>query len=363
MQALLLMLTIAAQTAVPLPADSFARSNDDLVLRAGPSDSHAGVLTVPGGTIVRAASEGTGTYQRVHLAAGFPVYLHSDYVSVDAAQQTATVLGQRVNARLLPCTAGLLPVGRVGADAGALVLLDVEGVWVRVLAPVELSLWGTRAELAAVSDGAASADWERSWQSREADRRAKVSDALAADPTWLAQHDAELELSFEARVDVSALNDAKLSFRSRELGKLGARLNAQGPARNTWQLLVDGVAAEQRRRRDVLASHAAAMAARSLLDQNLEVEARALALGLSYQGQGQTQRIEGLIKRLTSADADGAVFAISDGVQEFKLSAPAGVARLPTLEGRKVTLEGRSLLLMNVDGPVLIIDRVVESGS
>jgi len=363
MQALLLMLTIVAQTTVPLPADSYARSQDDLVLRSGPSDSHPGVLSVPGDTILRALSEGTGTYQQVHIAAGFPVYLHGDYVSVDEAQQTATVLGQRVNARLLPCTAGLLPVGRVGADAGALVLLGVEGDWVRVLAPVELSLWATRAELATVSDGAAAAGWADSWNSRERSRMARVSDALTNDPLWLAQHDAELELGFESRVDISSLNDAKLSFRARELGKLGARLGAQGPARNTWQLLVDGVAAEQRRRRDVVAAHAAALAARSLADKNLEVEAKALALGLSYQGQGQSQRIEGLIKRLTSADAEGAVFAISDGVQLYKLSAPAGVARLPTLEGRKVTLVGRSLLLMNVDGPVLIIDRVIDSGS
>ncbi|MFT7465372.1 MAG: hypothetical protein ACI9EF_003738 [Pseudohongiellaceae bacterium] len=362
MEALLIMLALVAQTTAPLPADAFAQSNDPLVLRAGPSDSHAGVLSVPGGTVLRVVSEGTGAYQQVHLAKGFPIYLHGDFVQVDELQKTARVQGQRVNARLLPSTVGLLPVGRVGADAGELVLLGIEGDWVRVVAPVELALLAQRSALTTVSASIAADAWGRDWQSRAAGREARVAEALTTDPEWLAQHDAALELGFESRVEVPALNDAKLSFRARELAELGRRLGDGSDVRGRWQTLVNNVSREQRRRKDAVEAHAASLAERALADKNLLVESRALALGLAYQGQGQSQRIEGTVRRLTSADSEGVVFAISEGSREFKLSAPAGVTELALLEGRTVILEGRSLLLMNVEGTVLIVDRVVNSG-
>lgn len=363
MQALLLLLALVAQTTAPLPADAYAQPSDDLVLRSGPSDSHPGVITIPGGTVLRVPLGDTGAYQRVHLARGFPIYLHGDYVDVDEEQQTALVLGRRVNARLLPTTAGLLPVGRVGAEAGPLVLLGREGDWVRVLAPVELALFAPRTALTMVSGSNAAGLWERAWQARDGERMARVAHALATDPSWLSRHDAALELRFESRVDVASLNDAQLSFRARELADLGRRLGGAEADRGRWQQLVDGVEGEQQRRLDALVSQAAARAAQRVEEQNLELEAQALALGLSYHGQGQALRIEGAVSRLTSPHSEGVVFAISDGVLDFKLSAPAGVAELARLEGRTVILEGRSLQLMNVEGPVLIIDRVVDSGS
>jgi len=350
------MLTLVAQTTAPLPGDRYTLSADELVLRSGPSDNHPGVLVVPPGTVLRSATGSNAAYQAVHVAQGFPIYLHAEYVEVDTTKRTVRVKGQRLNARLLPTTVGLLPVGQVDSQAGDLVLLDVEGDWVRVLAPVDLALHAPREKLTSVAIASAAPAWREFLQTREGDRAARVKDTLARQASWLAQHDAELEMDLLGSVDVVLLADEQIAYRVHQLADIGLRLGQQSPAGQRWQTLIDAVRGEQQMR-------AATADAVAIEQQNLATEARALALGLSYTGRGEALRIEGLVRRLTAVDSEASVFSISNGQHEYKLSAPVGVAVLPELEGNTVVLEGRMLQLMNVVGPVLVIDRVVSPGT
>ena len=52
----------------------------------------------------------------------------------------------------------------------------------------------------------------------------------------------------------------------------------------------------------------------------------------------------------------------SDG-EVLKLTAPADVAKLAELTGKRVQIDGRRLFLALVDGPVLVIDRVTVAGA
>jgi hypothetical protein len=356
MQALLLILTLVAQTTAPLPGDGYTLSAEELVLRSGPSDNHPGVLVLPAGSVLRQAKSGTSAYQAVHIAQGFPIYLHGAFVEVDSERQTARVVGQRVNARLLPATVGLLPVGRIDSQAGDLVLLDVEGDWVRVLAPVGLVLHAARGRLQAMANAVGAPLWQQAWDTRDSGRRARVQTEQSLQADWLVQHDAELEMDLLGSVDVTLLDDDRVALREHRLADIGRNLTEASPARDRWQTLIGAV-------RDEHFARSQAAGARAVEQQNLAAEARALALGLSYAGRGEALRIEGLVTRLTSSESEGAVFSISDGSRDYKLSAPNGVAVLPDLEGNTVVLEGRTLQLMNVEGPVLVIDRVVNSGS
>ena len=111
---------------------------------------------------------------------------------------------------------------------------------------------------------------------------------------------------------------------------------------------MNALANEQRR------ADAAVVAAASL-----EREARTLATGLRFLGQGESVTITGRVARLSTGSDQLAIYSISDSRgRRYKLTAARDVADLSAMTDRTVTLRGRSLSLVNVSGPVLIIDQV-----
>lgn len=361
MQVIVFLLVLSVQVSTPQPGRDFAVLGEDVVLRAGPTENHVGVLSLPEGSLLRVGEE-RGAFREVFVPQGFPVYLHGDFARVDRDQGQVQVLGQRVNTRLLPSTIGLLPVGQVGSDDGALDLLDVEGDWVRVVAPAGLPLYARREHLMWSGDRDGAAEWRAAHAQRARNRERRLALARAGDPNWLALHDLELELGWLAAGEARGLGDAELDRRRARLAELqqrAARLPGGETGAQQAADLLARVEAEHQRREGLAAAAAERVREQAALEARLEAEARALDMGLRFLGRGDPVDIQGVVTRASSSTSEAEVFSISDGVRSYKLSA-GDVAELAELVGRTVVLRGRSLSLVSVDGPVLIIDEVLD---
>lgn len=372
MIALTLLLHLSSLLAFPvlagpvpqeMPGDAFAIPAAPIALRAGPSANHAGVMMLDADDVARiavAADASSSGYVRVYVPQGFPVYVHGDFVGVDIARQRVTVEGTRLNLRLLPATVGLVPIGQLDDGGHELQLLGVEGDWVRVLAPLTLPLYAKSDELPQVSSEVASARWSQRLGSRESQRRAKVAAFEATDPVRIRDRHLEEQVSQLNGVLLSDLTEAELKARESSLKTLAVE-STRPDISSAVQRLQSEVVLERQRREAAVATLVEMERQRAREAANLVREARALDFGLRFLGKGETLTLEGLVTRRTSEDTDSAVYTIQGPAgRTFKLSAAKEIADLKTLIGKRVSLEGRSLSLVNVQGPVLIVDSIVR---
>jgi hypothetical protein len=157
-------------------------------------------------------------------------------------------------------------------------------------------------------------------------------------------------------VDVTKLTPAELAERRKQLDKLA------GEAK--W---AQTQAAIESLRREVDSAHAlrsSADAATAKVEQAQSVpdalqrrESRLLLLGFRYKGKGAPVTREGVVQADGPAAAPVYTLKAADG-EVLKLTAPAEVAKLADLTGKRVQIDGRRLFLALVDGPVLVIDRL-----
>ena len=344
-----------------LPGDAFVQAREGTVLRAGPSSNHVGVLTLGPDAVVRRQGDTPAPYVPVFVSSGFPVYVHGDYVVVDAAEQTVDVQGSRLNMRLLPATVGLLPVGQLPPDVTELQLLDVEGDWVRVLAPVTVPLYAPSDALSPAGAGSA----ER-WQTGLAQRGARRQRAMAAHEAT----DPELARRRELERRVASLDDPSLEpLDQRQLDRLRGELETvlgelpedRVDLRQQVEARVARLDQEEARRAAAAATLAELERQRAREAAELVKEARALDFGLRFEGKGEALTVAGLVTRRTSEQTEAAIYCIEDARgRTYKLSAAKDIAQLKDLLGKRVELQGRSLALVNVSGPVLIVDEVVK---
>ncbi len=342
-----------------LPGSAWALPPAGTVLRAGPGVDFPGVITLDGDDVVR-LGELRGTSREVFVAQGFAIYMHSDYVAVNRASATVTVTGDRVNMRLLPSTEGLLPLGQLPEGAGPLALLEQNGDWVRVLAPITTPLYAPDEVLKPEADPTLPDRWLSAEGTREARRQAAVSSWRATDPGW--QREAALLERAErlADVDVTRLEEAVLSERRAEI----ARLRQQA----TWAETQSALLKLDQDIDAVLALRATAQKAAEQVkgaplavpgDTGLRRESKMLSLGFRYSGRGESVRRAGSVHKEGLDDAPIYTLHTTEG-EILKLTAPLDVATLQALVGRRVELDGRKLYLATVSGPVLVIDRVVS---
>ncbi len=363
---LLLVLPVAGVAAPvsDLPGEAFAIPAGPVVLRSGPSANHPGVLTLDDKDVVRvASSDGTSGsgYTRVFVPQGFPVYLHGDYVHVDREQQVVTVSGSRLNVRLLPATVGLLPLGQLTDDVQRLQLLDEEEDWVRVLAPVGLALYAPADQLPEAPASVASGRWTEAFGTRELRRAAAVAAHVATDPARLRDRRYEERIAVLRATVLTDLSDTQLSSRETTLSDLAREVGRPDLA-DAVQRMREAVLSERQRRQAALANLAEQERERAREAANLVREANALDYGLRFLGKGDALTVQGLVSRRVSQDGEATVYSIQEGAagRLYKLSAAKEIANLETLVGKRVELAGRSLALVNVDGPVLIVDEVVK---
>jgi hypothetical protein len=357
---LLLVLTVvsASPVAEGPPGAAWAQAPEGMVLHAGPGVHQAGVLTLAQPTVVR-TGETSGEFVEVFLADGFPVYLHGQFVEVDEANRRARLLADRVNLRLLPATMGLPPLGQL-SQGEELQLLDTERGWVRVLAPAHVSLWARAAELEPVAASVAAARWEQGVLSREVARQRAVAAFRATDPGWVAASRREEEAERLAAVDLGTLDAQGLSAHAVAVEDLlGQQLRA--PTRERLQQVSSAIVLEQGRRQAAAATAAEQAREDARAAANLVKEARALDMGLRFEGRGEALTLEGIVTRRASSEHEAVVYSIRDATgRTYKLSAAKEIAELPPLLGKKVVLEGRRIDLVNVDGPVLVVDKVAR---
>jgi len=349
-----------------LPGDSFARPVTPIVLRSGSSSNYPGALMIDEGALVRIAVPAGSTdtsYVKVYVPQGFPVYVHSDFVEVDLSLRKASVEGTRLNMRLLPATVGMVPVGQLDEGAHELQLLDVEGAWVRVLAPTSLPLHARRDEFEIVSSAMGASGWERQLASREQRRRSEVDAFDATDPARIRDRRQEDRISQLNAAVLSDDSDLALEERAVILESLAAEAERRDIAAAVERLQQE-LTSEFSRREVALATLAEIERQRVRDAASLIREARSLDFGLRFLGKGDRMKFEGLVTRQMSEDTEAAVYSIQGPIgRTFKLSASKDVADLKTLFGKRVILEGRSLSLVNVRGPVLIVDSVVSVSS
>ncbi len=354
-----------ASSSRELPGASFAEATAAVVLHAGPSVNHAGTLSLSVGAVVRMGSPSSGSseYVPVYIASGFPVYVHGDFVQVDKARRVVSVEGSRLNLRLLPATVGLPPVGQLGEGPHELQLLDIEGEWVRVLAPVSLPLYARNKNLEVRTPAQASERWFAELGSREGRRQTQIAAFEATDPTRLRDRRLEQRVQQMAEATLDTLNVGQLQDRDRQLDQLVREVRAVDRHDLVAEVseLQRQVTAEGVRRKAAVAAMLEAERVRAREAANLVREARALDFGLRFLGKGEARTVHGLVTRASSPDSESAVYSIEakDG-RLYKLSAAKDIADLKVLIGKRVELEGRSLTLVNVEGPVLIVDSVTR---
>jgi len=361
----LMLLLLSSPLATPadgLPGDSYAIPAAGLVLRAGSSSNHAGVMELSPNDVVRVESKEGAPYVRVFVPQGFPVYLHGDFVSKDTRKQLVSIAGRRVNVRLLPATVGLLPLGQLDSSVGDLQLLDEEGDWVRVLAPVELALYAPADSLQPASVDVATARWNELMAQRDSRRRVAIAAWDATDPKRVADRRLEDRVTDLAAITVSDLSDPDLVQRRKTLNEMGSTTE-RDDLRQTLDRMLAELAREVDRREAAQATLLEMERKRAQEAANLVKEARALDFGLRFLGKGNPMDFEGLVTRRTSPDTESTVYSIQgpDG-RQYKLSAAREVADLKALIGKRVQLKGRSLSLVNVEGAVIIVDDVAVLG-
>ena len=353
---LLVQPSVLLPVAGDLPGSAFARPKGAIVLRGAPSAESVGVLMAGDADVLR-VGEPRGTQREVFVPQGFPVYLHRDFCSIGVADAGVTVTGDRVNVRLLPATEGLLPIAQIARGTGPLVLLDREGEWVRVLAPVDLPLYAAQDALAETDDASARAAWEAAFAARDTRRAEGLARLRAADPEWRRQSDLLAAAESLADVDVSRLDAGSLAARREEV----ARLRSAATWDETRETLdkLDGDLALAGNLRAQAQKSADEVKARTQADSaELARESHMLSLGLRYTGRGEAVTRAGTVHREGADDAPVYSLHTTEG-EILKLSAPADVATLPALVGKRVELAGRRLFLATVSGPVLVVDQVV----
>ncbi|MGQ0551931.1 MAG: hypothetical protein ACT4PU_01770 [Planctomycetota bacterium] len=342
----------------PLPGTEWSLPEPGTVLRAGPSAEHAGVLTLDGATVVR-LGELRGSFRQVFVPQGFPVFMHEDYLAIKPSEATATVTGDRVNLRLLPSTEGLAPLGQLARGSGPLVLLErTGGGWARLLAPSAIPLYAPVTSVTGSDLPDARSRWDRSVLDRETRREAALESWRARDPNW--QKEMELLSRTErlAEIDVTSLDAPGLAQRRAQLEEItrGATwsqtLELAGKLREDVGQ-VETLRAQASRALDQVQQRQAQD------DAGLRREARMLGLGLRFSGRGQATARQGSVHREGLGDAPIYTLHGADG-EILKLTASADIATLEALVGRHVSIEGRRLQLLNVIGPVLVIDKVVS---
>lgn len=343
-----------------LPGTSFATAREEIVLHAGPGGQHAGVLTLPEGAVVR-VEDIDAAYDRVFVPQGFPVYVHGDFVRVDETEQKVWITGDNVNARVLPAISGVRAVAQLGAGGGALALLDVEGAWVRVMAPVGVPLYARSDAFTPVGDATARDRWDARVAERGARHTKRLAFYRATDPNWLRLQDARERVAQLESQELALLDDAALAELGRSATVLASELDdpALRARAETVQRDVDDAfvsrRATARAREDLAREQAREMAA-------VAREARYLDFGLRFEGKGESRRVEGEVTRRTAEAEDVAVYSVQDRTtgQRYKLSISKQIGKLPPLLGKRVVLEGREIPIKNVSGPVLVIDKVVR---
>lgn len=355
----LLLLSSLCLPAQALPGQAFATPTAPTTLHAGPGQAHPGVLEVDTHDVLR-IGDTRGEFVEVFVPQGFPVYLHGDFAELDAARQLVRPAGERLNVRLLPSTLGLLPIGQVGSASGELDLLGVEGSWVRVLAPVDLPLFAPASALQPMGAAEGRSRWDRAQAAREEQRQVAVRVHDATDPAFLEDLRVELHAELLARHDPASLDGAQLDELIEELtGLEGAATHAA--TRATVAGLAERARTERLQREQRAEAGARERTRLAAEAAGFEREARTLATGLRFLGKGDLVTITGRVSRRVTPDGSLSVFSIADERgRSFRLSAAPDLADLPALTEHTVTLEGRSLKLVNVGGPVLIIDQVVD---
>jgi len=350
-------LVLLLSVSVPAPPDAYARPADGTVLRLGPGDAFAGVLELDSGAIL-GLGEVAGTYREVHLPQGFPIYVHEDYAAVDETRANVAITGERVNARVLPTTAGNAPVGQLGHEDDDLVLLGVEGRWVRVLAPERLPLYVHEEDLTTTEVAAGEVLWAQAAEAREARRAWMLAALRANDETWRQESAWRDEVAWLAGQPLATVPDEELRQRLLRLRQIGEVAGWDETRRAVEQAAaaVDELLAQ----RLATARRVEEVEAQQLEQQGLrEREARFLGLGLLFRGRGEAiQRTGTVVEQTVSPDAALYVLQTSRG-ERFKLTAPINRPRLADLVGRRVELAGRRLELAAVEGPVLVVDRVI----
>jgi len=355
----LALAVVGLQDAPQLPGDHFARPRAGTTLRAGPGPNFLGVLGVDETTVLR-VGEPQGSQRRVYVAQGYPVYFHRDFVRVSEDDREVWVEGERVNARLLPTTVGNLPVGQVG-PGGPFVLLDEEGDWLRVLAPLGLPLYADPEQLIQVDDvGSAALRFGELSETRLVRQRDEVLAWRARHPEWLAQDKLLNDLLSLAEQDFSTLSTSDIAARRAQLAEFSGRV--------TWEES-RSVISDLRGRLDQVAE-VRAKVERSLDEvrrqerieaQSIARESRVLDLGLRYQGRGeQVSRRGRLVRHLGEGGASVYALALDDG-SRVKLTAAPDVADLTRWVDRRVEVDGRQLFLAAVSGPVVVVDTLRPS--
>jgi hypothetical protein len=357
---LLMLVVPALQSAETLPGSAFAIPEAGTVLRAGPGHDFVGVLTLDGRTVVR-LGELRGTYREVFVPMGFPIYLHGDFVQTHPEDAQARVTASRVNMRLLPATEGNIPLGQLGVESGRLELLGVENGWVRVMAPLDVPLFAPDAELLPTQAPDARSRWLADTTTREI-RRVRAADTWrATDPEWQALLGFRERLSAAATVDLSTLDAEALAAHGAQLDRLAGEAPDDAAAEDVYRLqqrLDQHLEVESR----VTSRIEQLRRAEGLVAHQLADEARILSLGLSFKRHGEAVTRRGRVAA-NHGDGDAVVYTLHPTAEAegevLKLSAAPEVANLATLVGKEATLTGRRLTLNSVQGPVLVVHRVL----
>ena len=119
-------------------AGGLCRCLSDQDLLSGPGSNFRIVRTVPAGSYLEIIGQ-KGSYFRVKVPAGFPCYIHSDYIVIDD-DLVGRVSGNRVNLRSIPSIEGDYPLFQVNRG-DKLLVWEKKGNWVRVKAPPEAYLY------------------------------------------------------------------------------------------------------------------------------------------------------------------------------------------------------------------------------
>jgi len=90
-----------------------------------------------------------------------------------------------------------------------------------------------------------------------------------------------------------------------------------------------------------------------------KTESHLLALGFRFRGKGDSVSRSGSVHKEGVEGAPVYTLHGKDG-EILKLTAAPEVATLEALVGKVVELDGRRLFLTTVEGPVLVIDKVVS---
>lgn len=337
------------------PGNAYSIPAKGVALHSDAGQDFPQVFSLDGQSVVRIGAV-KGVYRELYVPQGFAIYMHRDYLQLNEPEGTATVTGDRVNMRLLPSTEGLPTVGQLGRGTGPLVVLEQAGEWVRVLAPVQVPLYALDAEAPTTTDDAAADRWRALYASREARRQAAVETWRHADPEWQRESGLLDRVEALAQVDVATLAPAALAERRAQLDQIGseARWTQTQAAIESLRREIDSVHALRASANEATAKVEQAQTGPDAL---LRRESHLLLAGFRYKGKGAPVTREGLVQADGPAAAPVYTLRGPDG-EVLKLTAPAEVAKLADLAGKRVQIDGRRLFLTLIDGPVLVIDRV-----